>query len=289
MPQRFRFSSGDDVALLQQIRKEVPFAAAVAGDGDKGWQRVAHGLRELGLQVETRTVRDRFFLLYRKYLDGNLGGLRRGSSDADFQQKEVLLQQIAEIVRRVDISLEAKLRRKSYDPSRMSGMLRSEDDGDLEIEPDQTSSSSENNMETHASFVMSMPAHSSSMLANQTDMSLVLPMSSANGSGSSADSQSNKRQRTRKDSNAAETITSNTQEAILQVLMSLETQKREELQLRERELAQAEAKLAVEREALALAQEREARAIAAETARDAQMKQQLELLQELVSRKNQES
>lgn len=232
-------------------------------------------LRELGMQVETRTVKDRFFLLYRKFLDDDIVGLRRGSSDADFQQKEALLIQISEIIKQVDGALEEKIRRKNYETPRSNALKLDDDVHDAG-----------NDNDSHADTIDEGYVHlnhAASAVSNDVDQDMGLNLKTLFPLGSSSSSgvvvNGNKRQRVTKEPRV-------TQEALLLVLQSLERQKSDEMALRERELQVAEAKLQLERETLELNKARETREMAANAVRDEQMKTQLTMLTQLLENRN---
>jgi hypothetical protein len=90
---RFRFTGQDDLLLLQRVRECEPYLAGY-GESDPIWMKCTTQLRQLGLQLETRTVRDRFYLLYRKFMAQDKQGLRRGSTESEALQKESILQEI---------------------------------------------------------------------------------------------------------------------------------------------------------------------------------------------------
>jgi hypothetical protein len=80
--QRFQFSSCNDLLLLKQIIANRLFVDN-PGKRKLGWHKCALNLKSTGLISDSRSLRDRFNLLMRKFKSDDLAGLRNTSTDIE--------------------------------------------------------------------------------------------------------------------------------------------------------------------------------------------------------------
>ncbi len=83
---RFRFRPAHDVTLLRQVLSDEPFVAPYR-KVDEAWNEVGSRLREVGVRAQTRTIRERFAMLLRKF-SPEIPSLRKSGTNAQFAERE---------------------------------------------------------------------------------------------------------------------------------------------------------------------------------------------------------
>ena len=97
---KYCFKPQDDVDLLKLVVVDPPFRAK-HGQTQQKWVEL---LSKLDLDISWRTLRDRFNLLVKQFKTTNADNLKKSGTEEEYTEKEVLLQEICDLMRESETS-----------------------------------------------------------------------------------------------------------------------------------------------------------------------------------------
>lgn len=113
MSKKFHFTPELDILILKQILNDLPFVSPF-GEREKKWKTCADSLRMAGIELEVRTLKERFLRLHQQFKNEDRKSLERSGTNQQYTEKIDLLTRINEICSDYNSQLKEKKISKEF-------------------------------------------------------------------------------------------------------------------------------------------------------------------------------